>query len=171
MSFSFRDLNLKDVDAAVGGGRALQPGRYIVEIQNAEVKPTRAGGKMLELQLRDIRGAGSIRSWINLYVPSSERATSIGRSQLKGLLVSGSHKDPDNIGKHGVESIKKLRVGVDITSQTYTKDGLEREGSKVAAFLDPRLVDPSFKNGGTPPPPNGANGADGVGELDDPIPF
>ena len=123
--FSFNKLNLKNVDVTTAGNGTLPPGRHICKVSDATLKDTRAGGKMIELQFNEIDGKGGIRNWLNVMVPSSEKATQIGREQLKGLLVWGGHEDPDNIGKHGVGSIKGLVVGVRVVADTYVKDGLE----------------------------------------------
>ena len=165
--FSFNKLNLKNVDVTTAGNGTLPPGRHICKVSDATLKDTRAGGKMIELQFNEIDGKGGIRNWLNVMVPSSEKATQIGREQLKGLLVWGGHEDPDNIGKHGVGSIKGLVVGVRVVTDTYVKDVLEREGSKVNGFLDPATINPDFKR----PMTERDFGPDRDEELDDPIPF
>ncbi len=139
MAFSFSDLNLKAIELSTSGtGATIPPGRHLVKVTNAELKDTRAGGKMVVVRLSELNGTErSIRHWINVHVPSSKEATRIGREQLKSLLVHGGHDDPDNIGQHGVGSIKDLEVGVYVVKDSYSQDGMEREGSKVRGYYNP----------------------------------
>lgn len=162
MSFSFRDLTLNNVQVQSSGG--LKPGRYVAEVTEAKIEKTRTGGSQCIVQLRDLNGAGSIRDYINLFTPNSEQAGKIGLERLKALLVYGGHRDPDNIGKYGVESMKGLRVGIAIDEEEYEKDGKILKGSRLkrsGAYFDPAEL--GF--------PNAKSDGGGVGDMKDDIPF
>lgn len=163
MGFSFKDLNLSGVDAA-SSGATLKPGRHVCEVKEASLKDTRQNGKMLELKLSAFQADadGSIRAWINLFVPSSDKATKIGKEQLKALLVYGGHPNPDKPGD--ISTLKGLVVGVSVVSESYTdKDGNEREGSKVKGFFSPSELGVEA--------PKRAKSADPMSDLEDDIPF
>lgn len=132
MAFSFKDLNLSNIEVT-SAGSVLKPGRHVCTVTEAAIKPSKSNGAILELKLASDEGA--IRHWINVHVPTSEQATRIGREQLKALLVHGGHPTPDNPG--GVEKIRGLKVGVSVGTDTYMKDGEERTGSKVKGFFNP----------------------------------
>lgn len=159
MAFSFNDLNLSGVEAA-GGSSTLKPGRYQCKVTDAKLRDTRSGGKQIEVSLEDVSGGGAIRCWINVFVPSSDQATRIGREQLKALLTFGGHTNPDKPGDIG--SLKGLKPGVSVSSQTYTKDGEERTGSSVKYFFDPAEIGASKAS---------APAGDGFSDLKDDIPF
>lgn len=161
-NFSFSDLNLGDVKTAVGGGM-LPPGRYQCEVISAIWKNTKAGGKMIELELRDEGGFGKIRTWINVQIPSSQEATRIGREQLKALCVHGGHPDPDNVGSHGIASLVGLKPGVGVASEDYVKNNEKRIGSLVKYFFDPL----DLAGGVTP----SASPSNGLNDPDEDIPF
>jgi len=164
MSFNFNNLSLAGVDISSGGNR-LKPGRYICTVTGVEQKNTRTGGGVgLSVSLADVAGPGSIDVWLNLMIPTSEEATRIGREQLKALLVHGGHPDPDNIGRHGLGSIKGLKVGVLVEMEKYMKDGVWKDGSRVTGFVAPSAIDPSLKGA--------SNGAAKKSAFpDDTIPF
>tara|TARA_S200000501_G_scaffold55953_2_gene46122 strand:- start:16946 stop:17434 length:489 start_codon:yes stop_codon:yes gene_type:complete len=162
MSFSFDKLNLSGVQAS-NASSILRAGRYLCTARNATLSDTKSGGKYIEIELHDDNNMGSIKAYLNVYIPKSEQATRIGREQLKSLLTYGGHADPDNIGKHGVASINGLKTGVLVVSETYTKDGEERTGSRVKGFLDP--------SGFTQPKSSGLASSSQPEPVDDDIPF
>ena len=45
MAFNFRELNLSGVEVS-GAAPILQPGRYVCEVTDAFLKPTKNGGKL-----------------------------------------------------------------------------------------------------------------------------
>lgn len=137
MSFSFDKLNLSGVEIS-SASNMLKPGRYVCTAKNAKLKDTKSGGKMIEVELEDTASGNSIRGFLNVHVPHSEQATRIGREQLKALLTHGGHRDPDNIGSAGIQSINGLKTGVLIVSETYQKDGQTRTGSAVGGFFSPK---------------------------------
>ena len=162
--FSFSDLSLGEVK--IGGGNRLAPGKYKCEVTDAEWQTSRSGGKMIVVSLSDVGGGGDIKTWLNVHVPSSPQATNIGRSQLKSLLVHGGHPDPDNIGDHGIASIKGLTTGVAVKSEYYVKDGETRDGSTVSYFCSPDDI----PNGAASHPPVQMSAGEDD-KLDDEIPF
>lgn len=162
MAFSFNDLNLSSLEVA-SGSTTLKPGRYHCEVTDAKLRDTRTGGKQIEVSFNDLSGQGSIRAWINVHVPSSEKATRIGREQLKALLTFGGHSNPDH--PEDIALMKGLKPGVSVVSDTYTKDGEEREGSAVKGYFDPAEI------GGTKAKPPADNQSDKKEDLDDDIPF
>ena len=166
MSFSFNDLNLSGVEVS-SSAPILEPGRYVVEIKEAGLKPTRNGGTAVELSMTATNGKGSLRAWINVHVPSSKTATRIGREQLKALLIHGGHPSPDN--PKDITSVKGLKVGASVGQDKYTTDsGKERIGSKLKGFFDPSEIDPSIEKRKAPSP---ANGSDKSDDLEESIPF
>lgn len=133
MSFSFRNLNLKNVDVKSGAER-LRPGRYVARVSGAELRQTKSGGSAVRVELVDVDGGGTISDFINVHVPSSADASRIGLERLKSLLVYGGHRNPDQPGD--IATLKGLTVGIRVVSEEYTdKDGNKREGSKVKNYL------------------------------------
>jgi hypothetical protein len=131
-SFDFRSLDLEGVEVSSGG--SLPPGRYECVVKEAKLRDSKAGGKMIELSLNDMGGAGSIRHWLNVLVPKSEEATRIGREQLKALLVHGGHSNPNHPGD--ISSLAGLKVGINVKEESYVdKYGTERAGSRVSSFF------------------------------------
>lgn len=150
MTFSFSNLSLSGVTAATTGG-VLPPGRYVCTVRKAEIEDTKdKSGKKLMVLLACSQGV--ITDSINIY-NKSERATEIGLEQLKSLLVNGGHPDPDNIGAHGVGSIKGLVVGVVVGNEKY--EGQDR--SKVSGYLKPELVTANGQASAKPAAPAAAS--------------
>lgn len=165
MAFSFNDLNLGSYDVG-GAGQTLKPGRYHCEVTEVKLRDTRSGGKQVEVTLQDKKDGLQIRHWINVHVPSSEKATRIGREQLKALLTFGGHPTPDN--PSDIASLRGLTPGVSVGEDTYEKDGETRTGSKVKGYFDPTEI------GGAPssqPPKNAGSSPPSDGVEDDDIPF
>lgn len=161
-TFNFRDLSLSGVQAS-SGSATLQPGRYLCKIKEAKIEPTRNGGSQMVISLV-AENQGSIKDWIGIYNPNSAESQRINRERLKALLVHGGHVDPDNIGSHGVESMKGLLVGVAVRSEKYNdKDGKEKVGSRVHYYFDKSELGVE----GT----GGASSGGGVDSLADDIPF
>jgi len=163
MSFNFNELNLSDAQVSTGGV-SLKPGKYVVKVVDAKIGPSKKndGSTILSLKLDDVNGGGSINHWINLLVKTSAKATEIGRDELKTLLFYGGHPNPNRPGD--VSLIKGLTVGVVIVGKPYTKDGVEKMGSEVKAFIDCAEVDPSKYTPKTAPEPKS-------NKFEDEIPF
>lgn len=133
MSFSFRNLNLKNVDVKSGAER-LRPGRYVARVSGAELRQTKSGGSAVRVELVDVDGGGVISDFINVHVPSSAEASRIGLERLKSLLVFGGHRNPDQPGD--INTLKGLVVGIRVVAEEYDdKDGNKREGSKIKSYL------------------------------------
>ena len=95
------------------GNETLAAGKYTVNVTNAELKDTKSGnGKYIKIELTvkdgDFTGR-KIWSQINV-VNANPKAEEIGRSQLKALLVSANHPNPDKLGS--VTDLCGLTVGV-----------------------------------------------------------
>jgi hypothetical protein len=134
-SFSFSNLVLSGVQAAAVAS-VLPVGRYVCTVVSAELQDTKdKQGKFVAVKLKDTKGKGSITARLNVFNKSA-KATEIGMEQLKALLVHGGHPDPDNIGDHGIGSIKGLTVGVVVGHDSY--NGEDR--SQVTGFVDPKTV-------------------------------
>jgi hypothetical protein len=156
--FNFRDLNLKNVQAS-SGAAVLPEGKYVCKITDAKVDKTRNNGVQVILKLTDVGGAGSINEWLTIYNPNSEESQRINRERLKAVLVHGGHRDPDNIGAHGIESIRGLTVGVAVRNEEYTdRNGQKRIGPSVHYFFDPKEI--GFEGGSIPQPAGGGSGFD-----------
>lgn len=135
--FSFSSLVLSGVQAAAGVS-VLAPGQYVCKVTDVELRDTKDGkGKRLMVKLKDTQDKGIITDFINLFLPNSEKATQIGQEQLKALLVHGGHPDPDQIGQHGLQSIKGLVVGVIVGTEKDT-DGNKR--ACVRGYIDSATV-------------------------------
>jgi hypothetical protein len=133
MSFSFRNLNLANVDVGSGAER-LKPGRYTARVTEAELRETKSGGNAVRVTFTDVDGGGMISDFINVNVPKSAEATRIGLERLKALLVHGGHRTPDNPGD--IKSLKGLTVGIRVVEEEYTdKDGNKRSGSQIKSYL------------------------------------
>lgn len=134
MEFSFSNLSLSGVTAAAGVS-VLAPGKYVVKVSDVEMADTKnKSGKIMKVKLRC--DAGVITDNINVF-NASAKAQEIGLEQLKGLLVAGGHPDPDNIGQHGLASIKGLTVGI-IVGQDGTYNG--EPSFKVKGYLKPDQI-------------------------------
>ena len=169
MSFSFDNLNLENVTIQSGG--ALSPGRHVCVIKKAEAQKSRAGGGMIAFQFEEVNGNGQIRNWINVYVPSSEKATRIGREELKTILVLGSHPNPESpFADAPVSALAGLTVGVRVKEDKYIKDGEERTGSKVVGYFDPAEVGSTASSPTASATPDEATSSTST-DMDDDIPF
>jgi len=169
MAFNFKELSLSEVEISTAAP-ILMPGRYVVEVKDAEIRETRNGGNSVQISMTDTKGGGSLRGWLNVNVPSSKPATRIGREQLKALLTFGGHPTPDN--PSDIKSLIGLTVGISVGKDTYQKDGVEREGSKLKGFFDPSELDPDIlpKNQSLTSLSDVAS-AKKAEDLDDEIPF
>lgn len=133
MNFSFSQLSLSGVQAAAGVA-VLAPGRYVCKVKDVEfVDNKNKNGKILKVKL--VCKEGFITDNINVFHETA-KAQEIGQEQLKALLVNGGHPDPDNIGQHGVLSIKGLTVGVIIGTEDYNG----QPSSKVKGYMKPDAV-------------------------------
>ena len=160
-SFSFSNLSLAGVQAASGAG-GLPPGRYACKTKGAEVVKTKDNkGAFIKVMLADEGGKGVITARINVFNQNAE-AVRIGKEQLRALAEFGGHQDPDNIGKHGIESLNGLRVGVLVGSEQY--QGEDR--SVVKGFMHPDAVATGKKSAPVAAAPAASSIAD-----DDSIPF
>lgn len=134
MNFSFTNLSLSGVQAATGGS-VLPPGKYVAKVKEVEfVDNKNKNGKVLKVKL--VAKEGVITDNINVFHSDSAKAQEIGQEQLKSLLVNGGHPDPDNIGQHGLLSIKGLTVGIYVGSDEYNG----KESSKVKGYMKPEAV-------------------------------
>lgn len=77
-------LNLNDVQMSGGSFELLPDGDYEGKVTSAELKETKAGGKMVVLELTTEKG----KLWENFnIVNSNPKAEEIGKGKLKTLLV------------------------------------------------------------------------------------
>jgi hypothetical protein len=160
MSFSFSDLNLRDVSVSSGGG--LKPGDHICRVKDAEWVSTKSNGRAVKVTYESTERAGSIMQWINVYLPASPEGQRIGREQIKTLAVFGGHPDPDNLGMHGLASLKGLVIGLHIEASTYMKDGVRKNSSEIKYMFDAKSGEASSQPAGSAVEQN---------QLDDEIPF
>ncbi len=148
MSFDFSELSLSSYDISTGA-QMLKPGKYVCVIKDAKVGPNKQKtGVVMTVDLESVGGEGSIKTWINLTSQNAE-ATRIGRSELKTMLHFAGHPNPDRPGD--VSTIKGLKVGVLIRANNYKKDGVDKEGVEVAAFIDKHEVSPETYTPTLPP--------------------
>ena len=169
MSFSFDQLNLSNYEVSTSS--VLKPGRHVCKIKSATPQDSRSGGKMIALEFDAVDGSGNIRNWINVHVPSSEKATRIGREELKTILVLGSHPNPESpFADAPVSALAGLIVGVRVKEDKYIKDGEERTGSKVVGYFDPAEVGSTASSPTASATPNEATSSTST-DMDDDIPF
>ena len=142
MSFNFQNLDLINVEFS-SGSSVIPVGDHVATVTGAEMTKTKTGASQIMVTVENNDGQ-TLRKWITIHNPNSEDNTRSGRAELKALLVHGNHKDPDNIGQHGIESMIGLKVGIKVVEDTYTKDGQERVGSKLKSFIPPMNADASF---------------------------
>lgn len=169
MSFSFDQLNLSNYEVSTSS--VLKPGRHVCKIKSATPQDSRSGGKMIALEFDAVDGSGNIRNWINVHVPSSEKATRIGREELKTILVLGSHPNPESpFADAPVSALAGLTVGVRVKEDKYIKDGEERTGSKVVGYFDPAEVGSTASSPTASATPDEATSSTST-DMDDDIPF
>jgi hypothetical protein len=170
MGFTFNDLDLSS-NTASSGERRLKAGRYACKITGVELRTNKDGvGRSIQVEFTDVDSGGKIMDFINVYLPNSPKAETIGRDRLKSMLEHGGHPTPDKPGD--IKSLVGLVVGVNVEESEYVSNGETRIGSEVASWH------PYFS----------AEGATGLGEKptatapvkpngsapafhDDPIPF
>ena len=171
MSFSFDQLNLSNYEVSTSS--VLKPGRHVCKIKSATPKDSRSGGKMIALEFDAVDGSGNIRNWINVHVPSSEKATRIGREELKTMLTYAGHANPNHPFANDVpvSSLAGLTVGVRVVSDTYIKDGEERTGSAVKGYFDPAEVGSSTASSPTASATPSEASSSTSTDMDDDIPF
>lgn len=135
VSFSFRELDLSDVDAQ--GSSLMSVGDHACSIKEAELKQTASGGWMIQVEFLS-QGGQTIRDRFNVKNKSAD-AERIGKGQLKNLLIQAAHPDPDNVGQHGIGSIRGLKVGVsvaDVNEPWTDKNGKRHDTSrKVVGYF------------------------------------
>jgi hypothetical protein len=150
--FNFNDLDLTGVKASAGVG-VLPPGKYVVRTSKAEIGDTKKkdGSKQLSVLCTDVDGNGIITAYINVFNKTSEKATEIGREQLRALLEFGGHPSPDRPGD--ISTLNGLTVGIIVGRETY--EG--KTSSKVKGFCLPSEVQPSA-NGGEAAKPGSVGG-------------
>tara|TARA_R100001460_G_scaffold104937_1_gene151020 strand:- start:2597 stop:2833 length:237 start_codon:yes stop_codon:yes gene_type:complete len=78
------------------------------------------------------------------------------------MLTFGGHASPDK--PSDIATLKGLKPGVRVVSDTYQQDGEERTGSTVKGFFDPSEI-----GGKSSDPPSENEKSDD--DLDDDIPF
>lgn len=146
-SFSFSNLSLSGVQAA-SGAASLPPGRYVAKTKGAEIVKTKDGtGAFIKVTLVDEGGKGVITDRINVFNKNSE-AVRIGKEQLRALCEFGGHIDPDNLGKHGIESLNGLRVGISVGTEQY--QGEDRSVMKGYMHPDAVVKGGAKASGGAP---------------------
>lgn len=134
-SFSFSSLSLSGVQAA-SGSAVLPPGKYIAKTKGAEIVKTKDGkGAFIKITLVAENNMGVITDRINVFNANAE-AVRIGKEQLRALCEFGGHIDPDNLGKHGIDSLNGLRVGINVGTDTY--QGETR--SQLKGYMRPESV-------------------------------
>jgi hypothetical protein len=128
----FGGLDLSGV-AEASGYQRLQPGTYVVEATDAEIKDTATGGKMVVVDFSSTDGHGDIRMNFNV-VNKNPQAVEIGLRQLKSFLVAGGHKNPDKPGD--IKTLKglKCQVVVGMGKPWRDNDGNERQSSEIKVF-------------------------------------
>jgi hypothetical protein len=171
MNWSFRDLDLTNVEAQKGGN-TLKPGRYSCEIQEVEIKKTAAGGNQLFVRFVDQSSGGYVSDYVTLTHPKSgsdpkaKMSVEIGMSRLKSILVHGGHPSPDRPGD--VRSLVGLIVGVSVEQgEDWVDDkGVTRKGGGKPARNGAYFSPVGLKVDTRPPAP----GTTSKG-VDDDIPF
>jgi len=176
MSFDFNNLDLGNVELS-SGSVVIPIGDHVAKVVGAELTKSSKGVDQVKVTVEN-EDKQTLMKWITVRNPNSQQNTSIGRQELKALLVHGGHPDPDNIGQHGIDSMIGLQVGIRVVEDAYTdKNGQPRVGSKLKSFIPPMTADATFN------PPKGisetssssdANQTEGdteKSEDDDAIPF
>lgn len=76
-------LNFNADEHDAPSSRLLEPGKYLAEIIESEIKSTRSGGTMLSLTFQMLHPAEGRRVWHNYNLENkSERAVEIGKQEL-----------------------------------------------------------------------------------------
>lgn len=120
-------------------GGALPSGNYNVMVERVEGKDSAAGGKILNIQLRvfgEKYNNACIFDSINIFVPTSEVATDIGKGRVAKLAeVFGSAETDNWIGK-----------AVTVYAKIIKQDGYADKNAVVAYSI--------YDNSGTGTAPN-----------------
>lgn len=128
----FGSLDLSTVEESSGYAR-LQPGTYVVESKEAEIKDTSTGGKMVVVDFSSVDGHGDIRMNFNV-VNKNPQAVEIGMRQLKSFLVAGGHKNPDK--PEDISTLKglKCKVVVGMGKPWQDSDNNTRQSPEIKVF-------------------------------------
>jgi hypothetical protein len=171
MSFTFNNLNLKNIEVS-GGGSILPVGNHVVEVTDVKGETKTTGAQQVVVSMREVDGVRTITDWIIVHNPNHPKNAEIGLSQLKSLCHWGGHPDPDNPFPDGNLSVLKgLMVGIYVKEDTYNG----KTNNKVASYKDPKRINPEFNAEAINNPlgaavANQMNGAAKSG-LDDDVPF
>jgi hypothetical protein len=172
MSFTFNNLNLKNIEVS-NGGSILPVGNHVVEVTNVKGETKKGtGAQQIVVSMQEVDGVRTITDWIIVHNPNHPKNAEIGLSQLKSLCHWGGHPDPDNPFPDGDLSVLKgLMVGIWVKEDTYNG----KTSNKVASYKDPKRINPEFNPEAIKNPlgaavANQMNGAAKSG-LDDDVPF
>lgn len=128
------------------GNETLSAGKYVCNVTNAELKDTKSGtGQYIKVEFTVKEGESAGRKvWAQINVKNDNpKATDIGLSQLKALLVAANHPNPEKLGS--VTELCGLTVGVKTKIKTdeygekaevsyYYPLGKEAQGSQEIPF-------------------------------------
>lgn len=118
---------IKDVKEEVGFG-LLPNGEYEVVVESVDLKQSSSGGKYLNFKLKVLSGEYSKRvlfDSVNVFVPSSDQATTIGLSRLKRISnLTGAMQTELMIGK-------KLLVDV-----SFRKDSQYGDKNYIKQYIE-----------------------------------
>lgn len=92
-------MGLLDLTNVAESGGTVPDGTYAVAIEKAEVADTKAGGKMIKVQLNVLEGPHTGRKIFNQFniENANPQATQIGLGQLKSMIKAFGHKNPNRL--------------------------------------------------------------------------
>lgn len=158
MTFSFDSLDLSGVQEDVRPMRLAQ-GEHHVKISEAEVEQYNSNGSpaaRINVTFKTPDDKGVISERYNVQNPS-DKATEIGRSQLKSLLIAANHPSPDKPSDVASMLGLELKVYVGMGKPYMGNDGTQKQYTEVKRYM---------------PLGGAASGGGGSSSLkDDKIPF
>lgn len=92
------NLGLGEVKLESSNFTALPKGEYAAEVEKAELRDTKKGGKMIKLELRlhGGKGIGKRKVFDNIMlVHSNPKVVEIGKQKLKSLAIAGGMEEAE----------------------------------------------------------------------------
>lgn len=158
--FTFENLDLSSVQEDIRPSR-LMSGNHHVKITEASLENYKsssgANAARVNVTFHTPDERGVISERYNVFNPS-EKATEIGRSQLKSLLLAAKHPSPDMPKDVSTMIGLELMVGVGLGKPFTGNDGMQKQLTEVKRYMP--LENGAASGSGTSDPTD--NGGDEI---------